>query len=246
LIIYGKNPVREFLSQNSTKIEELFVSSGIRSSSVVGITKLAEDRGIKVSYLPKLDLAKLTKTNSHQGIAARIPDFEYQNVSELLEHCERRREKLLIVVLDHIEDPQNLGAIIRTVNVLGAHGIIIPKDRSASITPAVIKASAGAVNFVRIARVVNIVRVIRELKTKGIWVVGAEPQASKPIYDEDLYDLDLVLVIGSEGMGLKRMVKKECDYLLSIPTGGEVSSLNASVAAGLMIYEITRQRRTKA
>jgi 23S rRNA (guanosine2251-2'-O)-methyltransferase len=148
------------------------------------------------------------------------------------------------LILDHIEDPQNLGAMIRTVNVLGAHGVVIPKDRSASVTPAVIKASAGATSFIPVARVINIVSVMKELKKKGLWIVGADQSAPKAVFEEDLGRLDLALVIGSEGKGLGRMVREECDFLVSIPGVGEVSSLNASVAAGIMIYEVMRQRRS--
>jgi len=243
LIIYGKNPVKEFLLRPSSNIGEVFVSNEIRRDSIREIIQLAEKKGIKISYLSKHDLNRISKTISHQGIAARISEFRYEDVSEILDVGTRKGEKLLILVLDHIEDPQNLGAIIRSVNVLGAHGVIIPKDRSASITPAVIKASAGAANYVAISRVVNIVRVIRELKDKGIWIVGAELASPKSIHEEELGGLDLALVIGGEGRGLKRLVKKECDFLLSIPQIGEIASLNASVAAGIMIYEIVRQRK---
>jgi len=243
LIIYGKNPVKEFLVQPSSEIEEVFVSNEIARDSLKDITKLAEEKGVKISYLARYDLTKISKTSSHQGIAARISEFRYRDVSEILNTRTRKGEKLLILILDHIEDPQNLGAIVRTVNVLGAHGVIIPKDRSASVTPAVVKASAGAVIYVPISKVVNIVRIIRELKDRGIWIIGSDLDSPKTIHDEQLGELDLALVVGSEGKGLKRLVKKECDFLLSIPQVGEVSSLNASVAAGIMIYGIMRQRK---
>ena len=161
MIIYGKNPVKEFLLRPSSNIGEVFVSNEIKRDSIREIIQLAEKEGIKISYLSKHDLNRISKTISHQGIAARISEFRYKDVSEILDVGTRKGEKLLILVLDHIEDPQNLGAIIRSVNVLGAHGVIIPKDRSASITPAVIKASAGAANYVAISRVVNIVRAWR-------------------------------------------------------------------------------------
>ncbi len=150
---------------------------------------------------------------------------------------------MLAVIIDNIEDPQNLGAIIRTVNVLGAHGVIIPKDRAAGVTPSVVKSSAGATGFVPVSKVVNLAATIRDLKKENIWVAGADPEAPKSIFEEDLGRLDLALVIGNEGRGLTRIVKGECDFLLSIPNLGEVSSLNASVAAGIMIYEVVRQRR---
>ncbi|MFQ5787649.1 MAG: TrmH family RNA methyltransferase, partial [Thermodesulfobacteriota bacterium] len=185
MIIYGKNPVREFLLQPSSYIEEVFLSNEIDRDSIREIIQLAEKNRIKISYLTRYDLTKISETNSHQGIAARISEFKYKDVSEILDIVTQKGEKLLILILDHIEDPQNLGAIIRSVNVLGAHGVIIPKDRSASVTPAVVKASAGAVSYVPISKVVNIVRVIRELKNKGIWIVGAELASPKLIHDEE-------------------------------------------------------------
>ena len=244
LIIYGKNPVKEVLSKSSLKVEELLISEEAKKQRVSGIIKLAKERGIKVSFLPPQALSRISQSSAHQGIAVKIADFEYQEVEEILNNAKKKGEKLLIVILDHIEDPQNLGAIIRTVNVLGADGIIIPKNRAASVTPAVGKASAGATSFVPIARIVNLVTAMKELKKKGVWILGAEQSAPKPVFEEDLNKLDLAVVIGNEGRGLGRLVREECDFLVSIPNLGEVSSLNASVSAGIMIYEIVRQRRS--
>ncbi|MEZ4546651.1 MAG: 23S rRNA (guanosine(2251)-2'-O)-methyltransferase RlmB [Thermodesulfobacteriota bacterium] len=160
----------------------------------------------------------------------------------MIEASRSKLEKLLVVILDHLEDPQNLGAIIRTVDVLGAHGVVIPKDRAASVTPAVIKASAGAVNHVPVARVTNISNVIEELKREGVWIAGADAKAPKAVYEEDLSKVDLGLVIGNEGKGISAKVREKCDFLVSIPQSGTVTSLNASVSAGVLIYEIMRQR----
>lgn len=244
MIVYGRNPVTEALLGKPSSVEEVLISEGVRRERFLDVIRLARENGVKVSFLPQRAISKIAGTSDHQGIVARVLEFEYGTIDGILGLASRRKERPLVVILDHIEDPQNLGAIIRTVNVLGAHGVLIPKDRAAGVTPAVIKASAGAVSFVQIARVVNLVRTIRDLKKRGIWIVGADQGASKSVFEAALGDLDLALVIGSEGRGLGRLVKEECDFLLSIPSVGEVSSLNASVAAGIMIYEIVRQRRS--
>lgn len=245
MIIYGKNPVKEALYQPSSKIEEILISEEGEKERVYEILKLAEEKKIKVSFLPREALSRISGTSHHQGIVARVSEFEYKEVDQILSYAKEKGERLFLIILDHIEDPQNLGGIIRTVNVLGAHGVVIPKDRAASVTSSVIKASAGAVGFVRIARVVNLVTTIRDLKKRGVWVIGADPSVPKSVFEEDFGRLDLALVIGGEGKGLKRLVREECDFLVSIPGVGEVASLNASVAAGIMIYEIVRQRGIK-
>lgn len=242
MLIYGKNPVRELLSDPGSKIEEVLLSQDAKRDGNSEIFSLAKKRKIKVKLLPKDALTRMTGTLNHQGAAARVPEHEYAGVDRILDEARKKGGKLLVVILDHIEDPQNLGAIIRTVDVLGGHGVIIPKDRAASVTPAVMKASAGAVNHVLISRVTNISSVIEELKGKGVWIVGADATASKPVYEEDLTGLDIALIIGSEGRGLGCKVKEKCDFLVSIPQSGNVSSLNASVSAGIMIYEILSQR----
>lgn len=243
MLIYGKNPVRELLSDPGSKIEEVLLSQDAKRDGNSEIFSLAKKRKIKVKLLPKDALTRMTGTLNHQGAAARVPEHEYAGVDRILDEARKKGGKLLVVILDHIEDPQNLGAIIRTVDVLGGHGVIIPKDRAASVTPAVMKASAGAVNHVLISRVTNISSVIEDLKGKGVWIVGADATASKPVYEEDLTGLDIALIIGSEGRGLGQKVKKKCDFLVSIPQSGNVSSLNASVSAGIMIYEILSQSR---
>lgn len=242
MIIYGKNPVKELLSDPDSRIDEILISKDGKKESASDIFALAKERGIKVLFLPRDAITRVSGTASHQGVAARISEFEYATVESILGLAGSKGEKLLLVILDHIEDPQNLGAIVRTVNVLGGHGVVIPKDRAASVTPAVVKASSGAVNHVLIAKVVNLSTVIEVLKKKGVWIVGADPSASRHIYAEDFGNLDIALVIGSEGRGLGQKVKEQCDFLVSIPQAGNVASLNASVSAGILIYEIIRQR----
>ncbi len=245
MIIYGKNPIREALYQPSSKIEEILISEETEKERVSELIKLAKEKKIKISFLPRDAISRISGTSHHQGIAARISEFEYREISQILGYAKEKGERLLVVILDHVEDPQNLGAIIRTVNVLGAHGVIIPKDRAAGVTPVVIKASTGATSFVPIARVINIVMAMKELKKKGVWIAGADPLASKSVFQEDLGGLELAIVVGGEGKGLHRLVRQECDFLVSIPNLGKVSSLNASVAAGIMIYEIVRQRKAR-
>ncbi len=242
MIIYGRNPVKELLSDPDSKIEEILILKDGGKEGASEIFKLAKERGIKVLLLPKDAITRVSGTTAHQGAAARIPEFDYGSVEDILGFAGGRGERLLLVILDHIEDPQNLGAIVRTVNVLGAHGVIIPKDRAASVTPAVVKASSGAVNHVLIARVVNLSTVIDVLKKKGVWIVGADPAAPAPVHGEDLGRVDVALVIGNEGKGLGQKLKEQCDFLVSIPQSGKVTSLNASVSAGILIYEIMRQR----
>ena len=242
MIIYGKNPVSELLLNPSSEIEEIFFYGDDRRNNTSEILSAAKGLGVKVSNLSKEDLSKLCQSTSHQGIAARVKDFKYHDLPDIIANAKEKGDQLFVVILDHIEDPQNLGAIIRTVDVLGAHGVVIPKDRAASVTPAVIKASAGAVNYVPVSRVVNLSVVIRDLKKQGVWIVGADSSSSISVWQEDFSNLDIALVIGNEGKGLSHKIKNKCDFLVSIPQSGKVSSLNASVATGIMIYEIMRQR----
>jgi 23S rRNA (guanosine2251-2'-O)-methyltransferase len=183
----------------------------------------------------------MAKTTSHQGIVAQMDDFKYVEPSDIVHGWKATGKKALILIVDSVEDPQNLGGLIRTANALGVHGVVIPKDRATPITPIVIKASVGASFHTPIARVTNIVSCLEFLKKKGIWILGAEAGAEHPIYDCDL-DLDLAIVIGSEGRGIRPLVKKKCDFLASIPLCGEIPSLNASVAGALVMYEVLRQR----
>lgn len=244
MIIYGKNPIIELLSNPSSEIEELYISRNDKSNDASEILKTAKSRGIKTSSLTKESLSELCDTHSHQGIAARIKDYEYHNLADIVSRTKEKGDKLLLIILDHLEDPQNLGAIIRTADVLGAHGVVIPKDRAASVTPAVVKASSGAVSYMPVSRVVNLANVIRDLKKGGVWIVGADSSSSTSVHQEDFKNLDIALVIGNEGKGLGNNIKSECDFLVSIPQSGKVSSLNASVAAGILVYEIIRQRNS--
>ena len=244
MIIYGKNPVLELLSNPSSQIEEIYISRGSKRNETSDIVETASNRRIKTTSISREEISDLCHTRSHQGIAARVKDFEYSELSDLISEEKKKADHILIIILDHLEDPQNLGAIIRTADVLGAQGVVIPKDRAASVTPAVIKASAGAVNHLPVSRVVNLATVIRELKKEGVWIVGSDSSSTVSVQDQDLKNLDLALIIGNEGKGIAQKIKGECDFLVSIPQSGKVSSLNASVAAGILMYEIVRQRKS--
>ena len=202
---------------------------------------MAEQRSVPVQWVDRNDLGRMAKTSSHQGIVAQMGEFKYAELADIVQRWEGTGEKAFLLIVDGVEDPQNLGGLIRTANAFGVHGVCIPKDRATAITPVVIKASVGAVFYTPIARVTNIVSCLEFLKKKGVWILGAEADAERPIFDCDL-DLDLGIVIGSEGRGIRALVKKKCDLLASIPLCGEITSLNASVAGALVMYEVLRRR----
>ena len=197
-----------------------------------------------INYVSKERLDQLSETRAHQGVIAQVAAYEYSTVEEILARAEEKGEPPFLILLDNVEDPHNLGAIIRTANLAGAHGVIIPKRRAVGLTSTVAKTSAGAINYTPVAKVTNIVRTIEELKEKGIWFVCAD------MGGETMYDLDLTgpmgLVIGNEGEGVSRLVREACDFTASIPMKGDIDSLNASVAAGVLAYEIVRQRLVKS
>jgi len=205
------------------------------------ILRLAEERGISIHWVERDNLTRVAKTTSHQGILAYMDEFTYVEPSDIVQRWRETGQKAFILIVDGVEDPQNLGGLIRTANAFGVHGVVIPKDRATAITPVVIKASVGAVFHTPIARVTNIASCIEFLKKKGVWILGTEAESQDPIYRYDL-NRDLAIIIGSEGRGIRALVKKRCDFLASIPLSGEITSLNASVAGALAMYEVSRQR----
>lgn len=234
----GIHPVREALRQGD-RVRRLLIRKGRTSSSISQILDLAREKEIPVEYLPEEDLQDLTGTSSHQGVAAlahRREFFSFVDLRSLL----LKKERPLVVILDQIQDPQNLGAIIRSSYLLGAHGVIIPRDRSVGLTGAVYRAAAGAVEHIPLVLVTNIVRTMADLQGDGLWMVGAVSKGGRSLFQEDLSG-PLGLVIGNEGRGLRRLVQKQCDFLLTIPILPELNSLNASVAAGIFLYESRRQ-----
>ncbi|MBP1585492.1 MAG: 23S rRNA (guanosine(2251)-2'-O)-methyltransferase RlmB [Lachnospiraceae bacterium] len=237
--IEGRNPVLEAFRAGKP-VDRLYVLDGCRDGAVLSIKREAVKAGTVIKYVDKDRLDHMSSTGHHQGVIAITAAYEYSEVSDILKRAEEKGEDPFIIILDGIEDPHNLGAIIRTADQAGAHGVIIPKDRAVGLTASVARASAGALNFIPVAKVTNISRTIDELKEKGIWFVCAAMDGTL------MYDLNLTgpigLVIGNEGSGVSRLVREKCDMTASIPMKGEIDSLNASVACGILSYEIVRRR----
>ena len=238
-LIEGRNPVLEAFRSGKT-VDKLYVLDGCRDGAVLTIVREAKKQDTIISFLKKERLDAMSETKAHQGVIARTAAFSYAEVEDILAKAKEREEDQFIVVLDGIEDPHNFGSIIRTANQAGAHGIIIPKHRSAGITATVAKASAGAVNYVPIAKVTNIAQTIEDLKKEGIWFACADMEGDS-MYRTNLKG-PIGLVIGNEGRGVSRLVKEKCDMTVSIPMKGNIDSLNASVAFAVLAYEIVRQR----
>lgn len=241
LVIEGRNAVLEAFRSGRT-IDRLFVLDGCQDGPVRTIVREAKKHDVLISFVDRERLRHLSQTGKHQGVIAYAAAYEYSQVEDMLRLAQERGEDPFLILLDNIEDPHNLGAIIRTANLAGAHGVIIPKRRAVGLTATVAKTSAGALNYTPVAKVTNLVRTMEELKKKGLWFVCADMDG------EMMYDLNLKgpigLVIGSEGQGVGRLVKENCDLTAGIPMRGEISSLNASVAAGILAYEVVRQRIT--
>lgn len=241
--IEGRNAVLEAFRSGKC-VDKLFILDGCQDGPVRTIAREARKTDTIINYVSKERLDQLSETHAHQGVIAQVAAYDYSTVDEILARAEEKGEAPFLIILDNVEDTHNLGAIIRTANLAGAHGVIIPKRRAVGLTSTVAKTSAGAINYTPVAKVTNIVRTIEELKEKGIWFVCAD------MGGETMYDLDLTgpmgLVIGNEGEGVSRLVREACDFTASIPMKGDIDSLNASVAAGVLAYEIVRQRLAKA
>jgi 23S rRNA (guanosine2251-2'-O)-methyltransferase len=240
-IIYGIHPVKEALKSPHLQFQKILISTPKPSPSLQSILEIAKKRSILITYTDKETIEKMVKGGHHQNIVGIIEEIHYMDLGEILSGWKREGTKALFLILDGIQDPQNFGSLIRTALGCGVHGIIIPKDRSVGITPAVIKTSSGATAYMPIARVTNIATTLDILKKEGIWVYGASGEAKNLIYHLDL-DIDLAIVIGAEGKGIRPLVKKKCDLLFSIPMKGSISSFNASVSGGMILYEVMRQR----
>ena len=239
-IIYGINPVMEALRAPDTKVKEILIAQG-RKGNLERILQLAGEQHVRVRYRAGNDLTALAKARFHQGVVAMVEDYGYATLDRIIDRWKKSGIKALILVVDSIQDPRNLGALVRTANVCGAHGVIIPRDRAARITPIVVKASAGATALTPVARVTNIASTLERLKEEGIWILGAEAEAETSFFQQDM-TMDLAMVIGSEGRGIRPLVLSKCDLTVSIPMRGQIPSLNASVAAGILLYEVIRQR----
>lgn len=237
--IEGRNAVLEAL-KSGRPIDKLYVLDGCQDGPVMTIKREAKKRDCLVKFVDKERLDQLSETGHHQGVIAMAAAYDYAELEDLFAAAEKKGEDPFFILLDNIEDPHNLGAIIRTANLAGAHGVIIPKNRAVGLTAAVARTSAGAINYTPVVRVTNLARTMDELKKRGLWMVCADMGGTR------MYDLNLKgpigLVIGSEGEGVGRLVKENCDMIASIPMKGDIDSLNASVAAGVLAYEIVRQR----
>lgn len=238
-IIEGRNAVLEAFRAGKP-IDKLFVLDGCQDGPVRTIVREAKRHDTLLQFVSKERLGQMSVTGKHQGVVAFVAAYEYSQVEDMLELAKERGEDPFLILLDNIEDPHNLGAIIRTANLAGAHGVIIPKRRAAGLTATVAKTSAGALNYTPVAKVTNLKKTMEELKEKGLWFICADMDG------QQMYQLDLKgpigLVIGSEGEGVSRLVKETCDFTAAIPMKGDIDSLNASVAAGVLAYEIVRQR----
>lgn len=236
----GRNSVLEALKAGRT-INKLFVIKGEREGSIRQIVAMARQKGIIVTEVEKSALDSMSTSRSHQGVIAFVAVKEYVEVDDILQAARERGQPPFIIILDEIADPHNFGAILRTANAVGAHGIIIPKRRAIGLTSAVSKASAGAVEYVPVSRVTNIAQTIEYLKKNNVWVVGTDATGDKAFYESDLKG-PMALVVGSEGEGIGKLIREKCDFIVNIPMQGEISSLNASVAAAIVMYEILKQR----
>ncbi|NLY44626.1 MAG: 23S rRNA (guanosine(2251)-2'-O)-methyltransferase RlmB [Tissierella sp.] len=241
--VVGRNPVLELL-RTDREIDKIYVLKGDLQGSIKKIIGQARDKNIIVQEVDKFKLDSMADGTAHQGVAALVTGFEYSSVDDILEKAKKLNQKPLIIILDGIEDPHNLGAIIRTAECAGAHGIIIPKRRSARVNQTVYKSSAGAVEHMLIADVSNISATIDDLKKKGLWIYGADMEGEDFYFNTKL-EGSIALVIGNEGKGISRLVKEKCDFLLKIPMVGKISSLNASTSAAILIYEVVRQSHEK-
>ena len=238
--IEGRNAVIEAL-RSGRPVDRLFILDGSSDGPISTIKREARKNDVQVKFVDKERLDSMSQTGHHQGVIAKCAAYEYASVDDILEKAKEKGEDPFIILLDNIEDPHNLGAIIRTANLAGAHGVIIPKNRAVGLTATVARTSAGALNYTPVAKVTNLGRTIDDLKKQGIWFACADMDG-EPMYTQNLTG-PIGLVIGSEGEGVSRLVREKCDYICAIPMKGDIDSLNASVAAGVLMYEVVRQRQ---
>ena len=238
--IEGRNSVIELL-ESGRDINKIFVQDGEKHGSINKIIAMASQRKILINTISKEKMKQMAQTENYQGVIAIVPPFEYCEIEDIIENAKSKNEEPFVLILDGIEDPHNLGSIIRTAETAGVHGIIIPKRRAASVNSTVNKVSCGAVEHMKIARVTNISDAIEKLKEEGLWICGTDINTEKYYYNQDLTGA-IGIVIGNEGNGMSEKVKKKCDFLVKIPMKGKVTSLNASVSAGIIMYEVVEQK----
>ncbi|MED1205680.1 23S rRNA (guanosine(2251)-2'-O)-methyltransferase RlmB [Heyndrickxia acidicola] len=238
-LIAGRNPVLEAL-RSEREINKIWIAEGSQKGQMQQVIHLAKEARILVQFVPKQKIDQMTN-EVHQGVVAQVAAYEYADLDDLFENAQKKNETPFFLILDELEDPHNLGSILRTADAAGVHGIIIPKRRAVGLTATVAKASTGAIEHVPVARVTNLTRTIAELKERGIWIFGTDAKGSEDYRKMDA-SMPLAIVIGSEGKGMSRLIRDNCDFLVHLPMVGHVTSLNASVAASLLIYEVYRKR----
>ncbi len=238
--IEGRNPVTEAI-KSGRSIDKILISSGEKNGSVKKIIALARERKLVITEADRQKLDRVSETGAHQGVIAFAAARDYSTVEDILAFAKDKDQSPFVIICDDLNDPHNLGSIIRTANVMGAHGVIIPKRNSVGLSPVVDKTSAGALEFTRVARVPNLVAAIETLKKNNVWIVAADMHGDRSIYTHD-FSGGVGIVVGSEGKGVSRLVKENCDFIVNIPMYGEINSLNASVAASLMMYEAAKAR----
>lgn len=236
----GRNPVLEAL-RSGRRVHRILLARGERHGAVLDILRLARECGVPVEEIDRREMDRRARTRAHQGVVALAPPRAYASLDDLLERARARGEPPFVVVAAGLQDPQNLGSLLRSAEAAGAHGVLLPERRSAGLTPAAIKASAGASEHLPVVRVVNLARTLEELKEHGLWVFGADPAGDRSYFEADLRG-PLAVVVGSEGEGMPRLVRERCDGLIRIPMRGRVGSLNAAVAAAIILFEACRQR----
>ena len=238
--VEGRNAVLELL-ESDRDINKIYISDGEKHGSINKIIALAKQKKVIINEVSKAKLNQMAQTENNQGVIAIVPPFNYCEIEDIIELAKRKKEKPFILILDGLEDPHNLGSIIRTAETAGVHGIIIPKRRAVGVNSTVAKVSAGAVEYMKIARVNNINDAIKYLKENDVWIYGTDMNSDKFYFEED-FTSGVGIVIGSEGFGMSKLVKENCDFLIKIPMRGKITSLNASVSAGIVMYEVVKQR----
>ena len=242
--IVGRNPVIEHLQRGTQTVEKIWIAQGTTHPRIQHIITMAEAASVPIKHCTRRELDRLEPSVPHQGVIALVSPTRYSDLPSILTKIERSEHNALLIILDNIQDPRNLGAILRTADAVNADAVIIPKNRAVGITTAVHKASAGASTYVPIIKVTNVAHTVDTLKNRGIWVAGAAENATC-LYTNADFRVPLCLVLGSEGKGIRRLVKQKCDYLVHLPMLGKIDSLNVSVAAGVLLYEVIRQRAVK-
>jgi 23S rRNA (guanosine2251-2'-O)-methyltransferase len=243
-LLYGRNAVREALRAQRRTFQRLLVSSGAQEAGTLGeVVKLAEKVGVPVERVDRHDLDRRLREANHQGVALECSEYPYVELEDCLALADERGEPTLLLMLDHLQDPQNVGTLLRTAEIVGAHGVIIPGRRAAEVTPAVVNASSGATEHLRITVVGNLAQTIAEAQKAGVWVVGVEDDERAQDYDRADLDMPLALVVGAEGPGLARLTRERCDFLIKLPMAGQIASLNAAVAGSIVLYHAWRIRQ---